>query len=56
MTQPKNLFAAMLGRVVEPWEHPRAFAVAMLYGSVLLFGYVAVRVMVAEQRRRASET
>jgi len=56
LTQPKNLFAAILGRVVEPWEHPRAFAVAMLYGSVLLFGYVAVRVMVAEQRRRASET
>jgi uncharacterized membrane protein len=55
LTQPQGLFREILARVVEPWEHPRAFAVAMLYGSVLLFGYVAVRVLVAEQRRGASE-
>jgi hypothetical protein len=40
---------------VDPWAHPRAFAVAMLYGSVLLFGYVAVRVLVSERGRGASE-
>ncbi|HVQ24922.1 MAG TPA: DUF1361 domain-containing protein, partial [Planctomycetota bacterium] len=55
LTQPQGLFAEILARVMDPWAHPRAFAVAMLYGSVLLFGYVAVRVMVVEQRRGAPE-
>jgi uncharacterized membrane protein len=55
LTQPKGLFSEILARVMEPWAHPRAVAVAMLYGSVLLFGYVAVRVLVAE-KVSASET
>jgi uncharacterized membrane protein len=53
LTQPKDLLREILARVVDPWAHPRAFAVAMLYGSVLLFGYVAMRVMVTEQERSA---
>ena len=55
LTQPGDLFREVLARVVEPWAHPRALAVAMLYGSVLLFGYVAVRILVAERGRGASE-
>jgi uncharacterized membrane protein len=56
LTKPEGVFRAILARIVEPWEHPRAFAVAALYGSVLLFGYVALRVMVSEQKRDASRT
>jgi uncharacterized membrane protein len=55
LTQPGDLLREVLARVVDPWAHPRAFAVAMLYGSVLLFGYVAVRVLVSERGRGASE-
>jgi uncharacterized membrane protein len=46
-TQPGGLLRDVVGRLLAPWAHPRAFAVAMLYGSVLLFGYVAVRVLMA---------
>lgn len=56
LTQPRDLFREVAARVVEPWEHPRAFAVAMLYGSVLLFGYVAVRVLAREQARERPES
>jgi len=56
LTKPEGVFRAILARIVEPWEHPRAFAVAALYGSVLLFGYVALRVMVSEQKRDASRS
>ena len=55
LTQPGDLFREIVARVLDPWSHPRALAVAMLYGSVLLFGYVAMRVMVTEQRRGAPE-
>lgn len=51
LTQPTSLFPEILARVLEPWEHPRAFAVALLYGSVLLFGYVAMRVLVTDKVR-----
>src|SRR5262245_51843717 len=56
LTQPTDLLREVFARVTDPWSHPRAFAVAMLYGSVLLFGYVAVRVMVSEQRRSTAGT
>jgi uncharacterized membrane protein len=55
LTQPGDLFREILARVVDPWSHPRALAVAMLYGSVLLFGYVAVRVLLSAHVRSASE-
>jgi len=55
LTRPGNLFRGILARVLEPWEHPRAFAVAALYGSVILFGYVAIRVMVLDQKRNTPE-
>ena len=55
LTQPGDLFREVLARMADPWEHPRAFAVAMLYGCVLLFGYVAVRVLVTEKTKGATE-
>ena len=54
LTQPGDVFGGILERLVDPWAHPRTFAVAVLYGSVLLFGYVAVRVLASEQRRGTS--
>jgi uncharacterized membrane protein len=55
LTQPGDLFREILARIVDPWSHPRALAVAMLYGSVLLFGYVAVRVLLSVHVRGTSE-
>ena len=55
LTQPGDLFLEVLARVVDPWSHPRALAVAVLYGSVLLFGYVAVRVLLSGHVRGASQ-
>jgi len=54
LTQPGDILREVIELVVDPWEHPRAFAVAMLYGSVLLFGYVAVRILASEQKRGTS--
>ena len=47
LTQPSDLLREIGERVLAPWSHPRALAVAALYGSLLLFGYVAVRVLMA---------
>ncbi len=47
LTQPEDLLRDIGGRLVAPWAHPRALAVAALYGSLLLFGYIAVRVLMA---------
>ena len=55
LAQPGDLLREVLARVVDPWAYPRALALAMLYGSVLLFGYVAARILVSEQVRGASE-
>jgi uncharacterized membrane protein len=45
LTQPTDLLAVVGGRLFEPWMHPRAMVVTFVYGAVLLFGYVAVRVI-----------
>ena len=47
LTQPHDLIREIGERVIAPWSHPRALAVAALYGSLLLFGYVAMRVLMA---------
>ena len=54
LTQPGDLSREVLARLVDPWAHPRALAVAALYGSVLLFGYVAARVLVLSHARGGS--
>src|SRR5512143_3905738 len=38
LIEPGDLTRDVLARLFAPWSHPRALAVAMLYGSVLLFG------------------
>ncbi len=47
LTQPEDLLRDIGSRLIAPWGHPRALAVAALYGSLLLFGYIAVRVLMA---------
>ena len=55
LTQPGDLFREILARLVDPWSYPRAIGMTVLYGSVLLFGYVAVRVLVSGPARGAAE-
>jgi hypothetical protein len=55
LTQPRGLFAEILARLLDPWSYPRAIGVTVLYGSVLLFGYAAVRVLASSHARGASE-
>lgn len=45
LTQPADLLTSVAGRLFEPWLHPRALVVTLVYGAVLLFGYIAVRVI-----------
>ena len=45
LVQPQDLLADVTTRLFAPWLHPGAMAVTLLYGAVLLFGYVAVRVI-----------
>lgn len=47
LTQPDDLLRVIGSRLVAPWSHPRALAVALLYGSLMLFGYIAVRIILA---------
>lgn len=44
-TRPGDLLPAVTERLFAPWTQPRAMAVTLVYGAVLLFGYVAVRVI-----------
>jgi uncharacterized membrane protein len=44
-TQPAGLMSAVTERLFAPWTQPRALAVTLLHGAVVLFGYVAVRVI-----------
>ena len=47
LTQPDDVLRVIGSRLIAPWSHPRALAVALLYGSLMLFGYIAVRVIMA---------
>ena len=47
LTQPHDLFCVIAARLLDPWSHPRALVVTLLYGSLLLFGYIAARVLMA---------
>jgi uncharacterized membrane protein len=53
-TQPAGLLAAVTERLFAPWTQPRALAVTLLHGAVVLFGYVAIRVIT--RPRRGHET
>jgi len=44
-TRPADLWPAVTERLFAPWTQPRAMAVTLLYGAVVLFGYIAVRVI-----------
>ena len=50
-TRPEDLLPAVTERLFAPWTQPRALAVTMLYGAVVLFGYVAVRVIMKPRRQ-----
>ena len=50
-TQPAGLLSAVTERLFAPWTQPRAMAVTLLHGAVVLFGYVAVRVIMRPRRR-----
>jgi hypothetical protein len=50
-TRPADLLPAITERLFAPWTEPRAMAVTLLYGAVLLFGYVAIRVITKPRRR-----
>ena len=44
-TRPHNLLPAITERLFTPWTQPRALAVTVLYGAVILYGYIAVRLV-----------
>ena len=55
LTQPMDLLREVTDRLFAPWLHPRTMAVTLLYGVVVLFGYVAVRVIMAPRAPESSE-
>ncbi|HEX8408865.1 MAG TPA: DUF1361 domain-containing protein [Thermoanaerobaculia bacterium] len=48
VTDPMPLFADIAYRLANPMQHPRTFAVTILYGIALLLGYVALHVLAEE--------
>ncbi len=55
-TQPAGLLSAVTERLFAPWTQPRALAVTLLHGAVVLFGYVAVRVIMRPRPQDGSHT
>ena len=45
LTQPMDLLRVVSERLFAPWLHPRTVAVTLLYGAIVLFGFVAVRIL-----------
>jgi uncharacterized membrane protein len=45
ITEPLGTLSLIGGLLLRPWEHPRTWAVTLLYGGVLLLGYLAIRSM-----------
>ena len=45
VTDPMPLFADITHRLMNPLQHPRTFAVTILYGVALMLGYVALHVL-----------
>ena len=44
-TDPMPLFSDIGHRLMNPFQHPRTFAVTILYGVALMLGYVALHVL-----------
>ena len=55
-TQPAGLLSAVTERLFVPWTQPRALAVTLLHGTVVLFGYVAVRVIMRPRQRDGTQS
>ena len=51
-TRPADLWPAVTERLFAPWTQPSALAVTLLYGAMVLFGYVAVRVIMKPRVQR----
>ena len=45
VTDPMPLFADIAHRLMNPLDHPRTFAVTILYGVALLLGYLGLHVL-----------
>jgi uncharacterized membrane protein len=45
LTDPMPLFADIANRLMNPMNHPRTFAVTILYGFALVLGYVGLHVL-----------
>ncbi|MEO5987667.1 MAG: DUF1361 domain-containing protein [Candidatus Eisenbacteria bacterium] len=43
--EPWGTFVMVAERFLQPWEHPRTWAVTLLYGGVLLLGYAVLQSM-----------
>lgn len=43
--EPWATFVMVAERFLQPWEHPRTWAVTLLYGGVLLLGYAVLQSM-----------
>ena len=50
LTQPMDLLLVIAERISAPWQHPRTVAVTLVYGAVVFFGFVAVRIIMAPRR------
>jgi uncharacterized membrane protein len=48
LTEPAGLFGDILDRLLNPASHPRTYAVTLIFGSGLLLGYAALRLLVAK--------
>lgn len=49
-TDPMPLFAEMADHLMNPMQHPRTLAVTVLFGITLTLGYVALHVMIENDR------
>lgn len=49
--EPGGTFMMVAERFLQPWEHPRTWAVTLLYGGVLLLGYAVLQSMRASWTR-----
>ena len=47
LTEPAGLFGDISDRLLDPASHLRTYAVTLIFGSGLLLGYAALRLLVA---------
>jgi uncharacterized membrane protein len=49
LTGPGKLLGTIAAHLLSPWRYPAAVGVTLLYGSGLLLGYVALRVLIRNE-------